>query len=159
MQLASLSLLASPLPPLVPSFAPFPPPPPPLPLSSFPPSSLPTLQLKSLGIDNIMRFDWLAPPAPDTMVRSLETLFAIGALDSDACLTRPLGLQLAEIPLVRQDCIALHCIVLYSQCTELYATVWYCMVLYLLCSMGLSGRNRTVPLSLYGVMPACMAWC
>lgn len=71
---------------------------------SFPSSAIsPSSQLKSLGIDNIMRFEWLAPPPPDTMIRSLETLFAIGALDSDARLTRPLGLQLAEIPLVRQE--------------------------------------------------------
>lgn len=31
-----------------------------------------------------MRFDWLAPPAPEAMVRALETLHALGALGDDA---------------------------------------------------------------------------
>lgn len=57
------------------------------------------LQLKALGIDNIMRFDWLASPPPEAMVRALEILYAIGAVDSDAKLTSPTGFQIAEIPL------------------------------------------------------------
>ncbi|CAI5959567.1 unnamed protein product [Closterium sp. NIES-64] len=57
------------------------------------------LQLKSLGIDNIMRFDWLSPPAPSAMIRALETLFAVRALDMDGRLTKPVGVQLAEFPL------------------------------------------------------------
>lgn len=57
------------------------------------------LQLKALGIDNVMRFDWLASPTPEAMVRALETMFAIGAIDSDAKLTSPTGFQTAEIPL------------------------------------------------------------
>lgn len=42
------------------------------------------LQLKSLGIDNIMRFEWLAPPPAEAMVRALEALAALGVLDQDA---------------------------------------------------------------------------
>ena len=42
------------------------------------------LQLKSLGIDNIMRFDWLAPPPAENMIRALELLHALGALGPDA---------------------------------------------------------------------------
>eukprot|EP00850_Spirogloea_muscicola_P012582 SM000082S22824 [mRNA] locus=s82:101301:107797:- [translate_table: standard] len=57
------------------------------------------LQLKSLGVDNIMSFDWLASPSSEAMVRALEVLFALGVLDSSAKLTKPLGMQLAEIPL------------------------------------------------------------
>eukprot|EP00250_Pteridium_aquilinum_P006244 c16203_g1_i1 orf=121-2199(+) len=57
------------------------------------------LQLKSLGIDNIMRFDWLASPTPEAMIRALETMFSLGAIDSDAKLTSPTGFQTAEIPL------------------------------------------------------------
>ena len=37
-----------------------------------------------MGIDNIMRFDWLAPPPAETMVRALESLHALGVLDEDA---------------------------------------------------------------------------
>lgn len=42
------------------------------------------LQLKALGIDNIMKFDWLAPPPAETMIRALELLHALGALGNDA---------------------------------------------------------------------------
>lgn len=42
------------------------------------------LQLKAMGIDNIMKFEWLAPPPAETMVRALELLHALGALGDDA---------------------------------------------------------------------------
>lgn len=42
------------------------------------------LQLKALGIDNVMKFDWLAPPPAETMIRALELLHALGALGNDA---------------------------------------------------------------------------
>jgi ATP-dependent RNA helicase DDX35 len=58
------------------------------------------LQLKALGIDNIMRFHWLAPPPAETMVRALEILYSLGVLDAAAKLTSPLGFQIAELPLV-----------------------------------------------------------
>ncbi|KAK9844106.1 hypothetical protein WJX81_004664 [Elliptochloris bilobata] len=57
------------------------------------------LQLKALGVDNIMAFDWLAPPPAEAMVRALELLHALGALGDDARLTRPLGLRISELPL------------------------------------------------------------
>ena len=40
--------------------------------------------VQALGIDNIMCFDWLAPPPAEAVVRGLELLHALGALDSDA---------------------------------------------------------------------------
>ena len=42
------------------------------------------MQLKALGIDNIMKFEWLSPPPAETMVRALENLHALGVLDNDA---------------------------------------------------------------------------
>lgn len=57
------------------------------------------LQLKALGIDNLLDFEWLAPPPSATVVRALEVLFSLGALDEDARLTRPLGVMLADLPL------------------------------------------------------------
>ncbi|MEW5297962.1 MAG: hypothetical protein WDW36_001135 [Sanguina aurantia] len=56
------------------------------------------LQLKSLGVDNIMRFAWLAPPPAESMVRALEGLHALGVLDEDARLTRAVGLPLSSLP-------------------------------------------------------------
>ncbi len=42
------------------------------------------LRLKALGVDNVMTFDWLAPPPAETVVRALELLHALGALNSSA---------------------------------------------------------------------------
>ncbi|KAL5576622.1 hypothetical protein UlMin_018321, partial [Ulmus minor] len=57
------------------------------------------IQLKVLGIDNILGFDWPASPSPEAMVRSLEVLYSLGVLDDDAKLTSPARFQVAEIPL------------------------------------------------------------
>ncbi|KAL2256742.1 hypothetical protein VTK26DRAFT_1188 [Humicola hyalothermophila] len=55
------------------------------------------LQLKALGIDNVLRFDFLTPPPAELMTRALELLYSLGALDEYAKLTRPLGLRMAEL--------------------------------------------------------------
>ncbi|PFH61987.1 hypothetical protein XA68_15529 [Ophiocordyceps unilateralis] len=55
------------------------------------------LQLKALGIDNVVRFEFLSPPPAELMSKALELLYALGALDDYAKLTRPLGLQMAEL--------------------------------------------------------------
>lgn len=56
------------------------------------------LQLKALGIDNLARLEYL-PPAPPSgmMVRSLEFLAALGAIDEWGRLT-PDGEKMAELP-------------------------------------------------------------
>lgn len=60
--------------------------------------SLFTLQLKALGIDNVLRFDFLTSPPAEMMTRALEFLLALGALDDYGRLTRPLGMRMAEVP-------------------------------------------------------------
>ncbi|CAN0845440.1 Probable pre-mRNA-splicing factor ATP-dependent RNA helicase DEAH9 [Linum grandiflorum] len=57
------------------------------------------IQLKSLGIDNILGFNWPASPSSEAMIRALEVLYSLGVLDDDAKLTSPVGFQVAEIPL------------------------------------------------------------
>ncbi|KAJ2958377.1 hypothetical protein NQ176_g11185 [Zarea fungicola] len=39
------------------------------------------LQLKALGIDNIVRFDFLSPPPSQLVSKALELLYSLGALD------------------------------------------------------------------------------
>ncbi|KAI9595112.1 P-loop containing nucleoside triphosphate hydrolase protein [Syncephalis fuscata] len=56
------------------------------------------LQLKKLGITNLVRFDFMDPPAPETMMRALELLNYLGALDDEGELT-PLGETMSEFPL------------------------------------------------------------
>jgi ATP-dependent RNA helicase DDX35 len=55
------------------------------------------LQLKCLGIDNIARFDYLTPPPSELVIRALEMLYSLGALDDYARLTKPLGIRMAEL--------------------------------------------------------------
>ncbi|XP_070539984.1 putative pre-mRNA-splicing factor ATP-dependent RNA helicase PRP1 [Ptychodera flava] len=56
------------------------------------------LQLKKLGIDDLVHFDFMDPPAPETLMRALELLNYLGALDDDGELTE-LGSMMAEFPL------------------------------------------------------------
>jgi len=56
------------------------------------------LQLKKLGIDDLVHFDFMDPPAPETLMRALELLNYVGALDDEGNLT-PEGTIMAEFPL------------------------------------------------------------
>lgn len=55
------------------------------------------LQLKALGIDNVVRFEYLTPPPAELLAKATELLYSLGALDDYAKLTRPLGMRMAEI--------------------------------------------------------------
>ncbi|KAF3241453.1 hypothetical protein TWF192_009191 [Orbilia oligospora] len=57
------------------------------------------LQLKSLGVDNILRFDYLSPPLTSMVAEALDRLVAIGAMNERAELTNPFGEHLAQLPL------------------------------------------------------------
>ena len=54
------------------------------------------LQLKALGIDDVLHFDFLASPHISSLNYSLELLFSLGALDDDCRLTER-GQQIAGI--------------------------------------------------------------
>lgn len=56
------------------------------------------LQLKCLGIDNILRFNFPARPPAQSIIRGLELLYALGALDEHGKLVDPLGTNMAEFP-------------------------------------------------------------
>ncbi|XP_031647938.1 ATP-dependent RNA helicase DHX15 isoform X4 [Oncorhynchus kisutch] len=56
------------------------------------------LQLKKLGIDDLVHFDFMDPPAPETLMRALELLNYVAALNDDGDLTE-LGSMMAEFPL------------------------------------------------------------
>ena len=55
------------------------------------------LQLKALGIDNIVKFPFLSPPPSQLLSRALEILYSIGAIDDSAKLTHPKGSRMAEL--------------------------------------------------------------
>ncbi|CAG7721405.1 unnamed protein product [Allacma fusca] len=56
------------------------------------------LNLKKLGVDDLVHFDFMDPPAPETLMRALELLNYLAALDDDGNLTE-LGAMMAEFPL------------------------------------------------------------
>ena len=55
------------------------------------------LLLKSLGINDLMEFDFMDAPPAETLIRALENLYALGALNDKGALTK-LGRQMAEFP-------------------------------------------------------------
>lgn len=57
-----------------------------------------TLNLIKLGITDLVHFDFMDPPAPETLMRSLELLNYLGAIDDDGNLTED-GSKMAEFPL------------------------------------------------------------
>ncbi|KAL1306733.1 hypothetical protein AAFC00_005398 [Neodothiora populina] len=92
------------------------------------------LQLKSLGIDNIARFEYLTPPPSELIIRALEMLYSLGALDDYARLTKPLGLRMAELAvepmmarvlLSASDFGCLSEILSIAAMTTLQGSVWF----------------------------------
>ncbi|KAL1842593.1 hypothetical protein VTJ49DRAFT_4773 [Mycothermus thermophilus] len=56
------------------------------------------LELKKLGVEDLVHFDLMDPPAPETMMRALEELNYLACLDDDGELTT-LGHLASEFPL------------------------------------------------------------
>jgi pre-mRNA-splicing factor ATP-dependent RNA helicase DHX15/PRP43 len=60
--------------------------------------SMTVLQLKKLGVDDLVHFDLMDPPAPETLMRALEELNYLACLDDEGELTA-LGRLAAQFPL------------------------------------------------------------
>ena len=67
------------------------------------------LQLKALGIDDILHFDFISSPPSENMIRALEVnvsnthlifqiLYSLGVLDDHCKLTNPVGNIISEFP-------------------------------------------------------------
>ncbi|SPQ99203.1 unnamed protein product (mitochondrion) [Plasmodiophora brassicae] len=56
------------------------------------------LTLKKLGIDDLVHFDFMDPPSPEVLMRALELLNYLGAIDDEGELTDT-GAMMAEFPL------------------------------------------------------------
>ncbi|KAI0791356.1 pre-mRNA-splicing factor ATP-dependent RNA helicase PRP43 [Abortiporus biennis] len=59
------------------------------------------LELAKLGIKDFVKFDYVDAPAPETLMRALELLNYLAALDDESNMT-PLGAIMAEFPLEPQ---------------------------------------------------------
>lgn len=56
------------------------------------------MTLLKLGVEDLVHFDFIEPPAPETLMRALEELNYLGALSDEGNMT-PLGELMAEFPL------------------------------------------------------------
>lgn len=56
------------------------------------------LLLKSLGINDLMNFDFMDAPPAEALIKALEQLYALGALNDKGELTK-LGRKMAEFPI------------------------------------------------------------
>ena len=74
------------------------------------------LSLKELGVQSLLKFEFLDNPAPESMMRALEELNYLGGLDDDGELTE-LGKLVAQIPVDPQLAIMLVSSPKY-QCSE-----------------------------------------
>ncbi|KAF5443435.1 hypothetical protein F2P56_035990 [Juglans regia] len=70
------------------------------------------LQLKALGVDDILGFDFMDKPSRASIVKSLEQLFLLGALTDECKLSDPVGRQMAQLPL---DPVYSRALILASQ--------------------------------------------
>ncbi|XP_053689377.1 ATP-dependent RNA helicase DHX8 [Sabethes cyaneus] len=72
------------------------------------------LQLKTMGINDLLHFDFMDAPPVESLVMALELLHSLSALDNEGLLTR-LGRRMAEFPLEPNlskmliMSVALHC--------------------------------------------------
>lgn len=57
------------------------------------------LQLKSLGINNIISFPFLSPPSSISLADGVQLLYALGAINEEGQLVDPLGYVMSEFPL------------------------------------------------------------
>jgi pre-mRNA-splicing factor ATP-dependent RNA helicase DHX16 len=55
------------------------------------------LFLKAMGIENLIDFDYLDAPAPNSLIAALSSLYELGALATDGRITK-LGRQMVEFP-------------------------------------------------------------
>ncbi|KAI1269484.1 P-loop containing nucleoside triphosphate hydrolase protein [Xylariaceae sp. FL1019] len=92
------------------------------------------LQLKALGIDNVVRFNYLTAPPAELMIKATELLYSLGALDDYAKLSKPLGMRMAELaiePMMAKtllsassfDCLSE--ILTIASMTSVGGSIWY----------------------------------
>lgn len=68
------------------------------------------LQLKALGINDLVKFDWVTAPPAETILRTLERLHSHGIVDDNGQLTM-IGEQISEFPVDTSiaKMVGLHC--------------------------------------------------
>ncbi|KAG6833214.1 hypothetical protein H0H87_010277 [Tephrocybe sp. NHM501043] len=89
------------------------------------------LLLKSLGINDLIGFEFISPPPGETLMRALELLYALGALNDRGELTK-LGRRMAEFPVDPMLSKAIISSEKYSCTDEVYYLSLDCRIGYVL---------------------------
>ena len=84
------------------------------------------LTLLKLGIEDLVHFDFMDPPAPETLMRALELLHYLGALDDGGELT-PFGYQMSDLPIDPQLSKVLIASATDYNCSNEIATIVACL--------------------------------
>ncbi|BFU21332.1 pre-mRNA-splicing factor ATP-dependent RNA helicase PRP43, putative [Entamoeba histolytica HM-3:IMSS] len=80
------------------------------------------LHMKKIGIKDILHFDYLDAPSPQVMVRALEQLYYLNALDDKTNLTE-IGSKISEIPVDPQLAVTLIASIDYNVVDEISTIV------------------------------------
>lgn len=94
------------------------------------------LQLKAMGINDLLGFDFMDPPAPQTLVTALHSLYVLGALDDEGLLT------VSTLANTLTYCLFSPCVPLYQRrCFFALSMCCHC------CCSALEGRWLSSPSS------------
>ncbi|XP_025424865.1 ATP-dependent RNA helicase DHX8 [Sipha flava] len=79
------------------------------------------LQLKTMGINDLLHFDFMDAPPVESLIMALESLHSLSALDDEGLLTR-LGRRMAEFPL-EPNLSKMLIMSVHLQCSEEILTI------------------------------------
>lgn len=72
------------------------------------------LMLKSLGINDLLTFDFIDRPPDDTLIRALGLLYGLGAFNDRGELTK-MGRRMAEFPVVSNCLFTVTFVLMWEQ--------------------------------------------
>lgn len=79
------------------------------------------LHLKTIGVKNVLEFDFMDPPQKDNILMSLKQLFLLGALDRNGEVTE-LGRKMTELP-VEPNLAKMLLVAVTLKCTDEIITI------------------------------------
>jgi len=79
----------------------------------------PILQLKALGIDDLVKFEWVTNPPAESVLRALEGLVNSGMVDPGSGRLTEIGEKVAECP------VEVGVARMVSRNSELLSVIWY----------------------------------
>jgi len=101
------------------------------------------LQLKSLGVSNLAKFDFLDTPSEESIIRSLELLFSLHVIDMNGELTEEIGVFLSDLPVETRLAV-----MLLNSFKEEFACSEEILILVSLLSSGFVFFANTSPLTI-----------